>query len=188
MKSRNFDRSALKEHSMRKGKVSKGLLICLAILAGVCFSTTNVFAKEANSTSAFAAHPNNYTIEWMDASGHITKTWQGSPADAEKIKTEERAKFQRAKRDINPVGNCVFPNDFFDVYNQTVYCFANAGTIGVTYPHVYEVDSGHNHGSFSWCPDTDQGCFHTVPVDVLIDWETSIFMNTTVTVRRITIE
>src|SRR5205823_13548199 len=47
---------------------------------------------------------------------------------------------------------CSDPNPYWDVRNYPpLVCFADAGDISVAIYSVYEVDSGNNTGSFTWC-------------------------------------
>lgn len=142
------------------------LVLALALLLGVFTS-----GKMAHATT-IPGHSNLlgqvYTISYFDGFGRLTKTWKGSFADAEKIKSQYRHDFlkefakqlQRATLtrrntkeakegmtpNINRVDSCLLPNSFFNFFNNgPLVCFANSGTLNVAIYSVYEVDSGANN-------------------------------------------
>lgn len=176
----------------------KNRILLLAILMGFILSATLFVASPDARAATESTHvkvtlsTDQYTINWFDASGHLVKTWKGSKAEADKIKQRERAKHppllvtkQPAGNGVNPyinrVNGCYLPNDFFDLYNQGLVCFANSGTVLILVYSVYEVDSGHNHGNFGY-----NTCCASVP-SKSIGYQTTDYFNPTITVTRIQI-
>jgi hypothetical protein len=143
-------------------------VLALALLVSVFTSGKMAYAASmpAHSNSAWQV----YTISYFDGSGHLTKTWKGSFADAEKIKSQYRQAFlkkfakqlqgapltrQNTKRGITPninrVDSCILPNSFFNFFNNgPLVCFANSGTQNVAIYSVYEVDSGANNVTYTF--------------------------------------
>ncbi len=137
-------------------------VLALALLLSVFTSGKMAYA------ATMPAHSNSvgqvYTISYFDGFGRLTKTWKGSFADAEKIKSQYRHDFlkefakqlqratltrQNTKEGITPninrVDSCLLPNSFFNFFNNgPLVCFANSGTLQVMIYSVYEVDSGAN--------------------------------------------
>lgn len=174
----------------------KNRILLLAILMGLILSAT-VFIVSPVAHAATEVTPvkailstDQYTINWFDAFGHLVKTWKGSKEEADKIKRRESAKHphllvtkQSAVNTVHPninrVYGCSLPNDFFDLYNQGLLCFANSGGTSVLVYSVYEIDSGHNHGDFGF-----NTCCASVP-SRSIGYQTTDYFNPTIMVTRI---
>lgn len=168
----------------------KSRLLCFTLVASLVFTVLAAITAIPSYAQVKSTAPSSvYTINWIDAAGHIVKTWHGSKAEAAKIKqTElvERHKLQQQEMHvmqvqrkgkihpfINRVYSCGLPNDFFDLFNEGIVCFANAGSINVTIFDVYEVSSGNNHGQFSTYVCGSGPC--TGPVTIYIGWNTTDF-------------
>jgi hypothetical protein len=140
-----------------------------------------------------------YTIRYFGDHGQLIKIWKGPTAEAQKLIKQERARLQalllkqHAKQQqsiiqgqhgvspyINRVSPCTLPNDFFDLFNEGLVCFANAGGINIMVYDVYEVTSGHNHGTYYG--NTTYSCFSKN-----IGYESTDFYSPTVTITGITI-
>lgn len=140
-------------------------VICFLLSALILSFNSNAKAS-AHAITPSLAHvttpsSTEYTIRYFDAEGHLTKTWKGSNDEAQRILASYRQKrqnlsFQQVNTkvvvtpNINRVDPCTIPNDFFDLYNQGLVCFANAGSINVTVYSVYEISSGHNSAYYNF--------------------------------------
>jgi hypothetical protein len=104
--------------------------------------------------------PQLVTLQWLDAaSGTVTRTWTGTPEEAEDIR-----RTQVPPPDPGGAGedggavlpqlrrvHCTDPNPYWVVRNYPpLVCFADAGDADVAIYRVYEVDSGNNSGYFTW--------------------------------------
>jgi hypothetical protein len=113
-----------------------------------------------------AAAPRQVTLTWINpASGRVVRTWTGSPAAAATIRARQvpPPAAPPANPPADPPGlsvaaaaihrvTCSDPNSYWDVRNYPpLVCFANAGDVSVAIYSVYEVDSGNNTGTFTWC-------------------------------------
>ncbi len=124
------------------------------------------------------------TIEWLDTTGHIIKTWRGSEAVAVKIRQHEEdtrrksllQQLQKRKQNQSIVPNiyrtdsCTLPSSFFMLRNEGLLCFATAGEISVAVYDVYEVNSGNNHGYFGYCLTPWTNCYYP-----FIGWNTTLY-------------
>lgn len=139
----------------------KRAFLLLAVLLSITISIWVVSATPLFLRSMYASKPvarTLYTIRYFDRAGHVVKVWQGSKTEAERIKQRERTirrnlmplQQQGVIPHINRVLNCPQPNDFFDLYNQGVVCFANAGSVSIRVYSVYEIDSGNNSGAYDF--------------------------------------
>ncbi|MEO9031175.1 MAG: beta/gamma crystallin domain-containing protein [Ktedonobacteraceae bacterium] len=175
-------------------------LLALALLLSVFTAGNMAHAATVPSHSNSAGQV--YTIEYFDGSGHLTKTWKGSPTDAEKIKSQYRQDFltkfakqmmeatstQRSTKgvmspNLDRVDRCILPNDFFDFYNNgPLVCFANSGWQDVGIYSVYEVDSGNNNVGYYYDIGNANGS-HTMGHN-----QTAFYSNPTIKVWHIYIQ
>lgn len=146
----------------------KVLLPVLALTLLLSVFTSGEMVNAATVPTHFNSAEQTYTISYFDGFGRLTKTWKGSFADAEKIKSQYRQEFlkkfakqlqgialiqQNTKRGVTPninrVDDCILPNSFFNFFNNgPLVCFANSGTQNVAIYSVYEVDSGANNVTY----------------------------------------